>query len=83
MQSAVDTETHLIVAHEVTNVVFDRDQLAPTALAAQVALGGDDLHVIADKGYFSSPQILTCHEAGITVTVLRPATSGNGGKAGS
>jgi len=80
VQSAVDTETHLIVAHQVTNAVFDRDQLAPTALAAQAALGGGELHVIADKGYFSGSQILTCHEAGITVTVPRPATSGNGVK---
>lgn len=31
VQSAVDTETHLIVAHEVTNKGFDRDQLAPMA----------------------------------------------------
>jgi hypothetical protein len=52
-QVAVDTETHLIVTHDVTNQGFDRDQLAPMATAAKTALGGDDLHAIADKGYFS------------------------------
>lgn len=80
VQSAVDTETHLIVAHEVTNQGFDRDQLSPMAIAAKKALGRDDLHAIADKGYFSGPEILACHQAGITSTVPRPATSGNASK---
>ena len=31
VQSAVDTETHLIVAHEVTNQGFDREQLSSMA----------------------------------------------------
>ena len=80
VQSAVDTETHLIVAHEVTNQGFDRSQLSPMAVAAKEALGRDNLHAIADKGYFSSPEILACQEAGITTTVPRPATSGNAAK---
>jgi transposase len=77
VQTAVDTATHLIVAHEVTNVGHDRDQLAPMAKAAKVALGRDELTVLADKGYFSGREILACHEAGITTTVPRPETSGN------
>jgi transposase len=52
VQSAVDTKTHLIVAHEVTNQGFDRVQLSPMATAAKEALGRDELHAIADKGYF-------------------------------
>ncbi len=80
VQSAVDAETHLIVAHEVTDQGFDREQLSPMAIAAKAALGRDDLHAIADKGYFSGPEILACHEAGITTTVPRPATSGNAAK---
>lgn len=80
VQSAVDTETHIIVTHEVTNQGFDRDQLSPMAIAAKDALERADLHVIADKGYFSGPEILACHEAGITTTVPRPATSGNAAK---
>ena len=31
VQTAVDTKHHMIVAHEVTNVVHDRDQLSPMA----------------------------------------------------
>jgi hypothetical protein len=74
VQSAVDAETHLTVAHEVTNQGFDREQLSPMAISAKAALDRDDLHAIADKGYFSGPEILACHEAGIT------ATSGNAAK---
>jgi transposase len=80
VQSAVDTGTHLIVAHAVTNQGFDRAQLAPMAKAAQKALGREDLHAIADKGYFSGAQIFACHEAGISATVPRPETSGNRSK---
>lgn len=47
VQSAVDIETHLIIAHEVTNQGFDRDQLASMATAAKEALGREDLHAIA------------------------------------
>ena len=32
----------------------------------------DALEAVADLGYFSSPEILSCHEAGITVTVWLP-----------
>ncbi len=77
VQTAVDAETHLIVAHEVTNVVHDRAQLAPMAKAAKAALNAEDLNVIADRGYFSGTELLACHEEGITATVPRPETSGN------
>ncbi len=80
VQTAVDTETHLVVAHDVTNQGFDRDQLSPMATAAKEALRRDDLHAVADKGYFSGAQILACHQAGITTTVSRPETSGNRAK---
>jgi transposase len=80
VQNAVDTETHIIVTHEVTNQGFDRDQLSPMALSAKSVLHRDNLHALADKGYFSGTQILACHEAGITTTVTRPATSGNAAK---
>ncbi|MBL3554685.1 IS1182 family transposase, partial [Rhodovulum sulfidophilum] len=77
VQTAVDAETHLIVAHDVIHQGFDRDQLSPMAAAAREALQRDDLHAIADKGYFSGSQILACHQAGITTTMPRPETSGN------
>ena len=36
----------------------------------------DALEAVADRGYFNSPEILACHEAGITVTLPKPMTSG-------
>jgi hypothetical protein len=51
-QCVVDTETHIIVTHEVTNKGFDRDQFSPMAMAAKDALGHDTLHAFADKGVF-------------------------------
>jgi hypothetical protein len=29
-----------------------------------------------DRGYFNSPEILECHDSGITVTLPKPMTSG-------
>jgi hypothetical protein len=77
LQAAVDIEHHLIVAHDVTNVVTDVAQLAPVALLTKAALGTERLEVVAGGGYFSSEQILVCEEAGVTVTLLKPQTSGN------
>lgn len=77
VQTAVDTQTHLIVTHEVTTVGNDRAQPAPMARAAKAALKLDKLEAIADRGYFSGAEILACDKANITATVPRPDTSGN------
>jgi transposase len=76
VQAAVDTEHHLIIAHEVINVGNDRAQLSPMAKKAKATLDVDELDVVADRGYFDSEEILACDEAGITVTLPKPMTSG-------
>lgn len=76
VQAAVDTEHHLIVAHEVINVGNDRAQLSPMAKRAKAVLGTDTLDVVADRGYFDSDEILTCDQADISVTLPKPVTSG-------
>jgi len=76
-QAAVDTETHLIATHNVINDGHDREQLSPMAKGAKEVLKRDEMHAVADKGYFSSREILACHEDGITTTLPRPETSGN------
>ena len=76
VQAAVDTENHLIVAHEVTNVGTDRSQLANMAAQAKAALHTDKLEAVADRGYFKGEEILACDETGITVTLPKPQTSG-------
>ena len=76
VQVAVDTEHHLIVVHEVTNSGSDRSQPANMAKQAKAVLHAEDLAAVADRGYFNSPEILECAEAGITVTLPKPMTSG-------
>ena len=66
MQSAVDTEHHLIVSHEVTNVVSDRVLLSKQAAKAKIAMGRDTLDVYADRGYFSGAEIMACKANGVT-----------------
>src|SRR5208282_4363865 len=76
VQVAVDTKHHLIVTHEVTNVGNDRSQLANVAKRTKGTLEMETLDVVADRGYFNSAEILACEEAGITVTLPKPMTSG-------
>jgi transposase len=75
VQTAVDTEHHLIVAHEVTNSVTDRGQLAAMAKAAKEASAHPQPTVLADRGYFEGYQILECERAGIATMVPKPLTS--------
>lgn len=76
VQTAVDAQHHLIVAHEVTNVGSDRDQLSSMAKQAREAMASDSLSVVADRGYFKGEEILACHNADITAYVPKPMTSG-------
>lgn len=77
VQTAVDDKHKLIVAHEVTNAPTDLDQLSPMAVAANDVLGAPTLQVIADRGYYSGPEVQACLEADITPTIPRPLTSAN------
>jgi len=80
VQTAVDIEHHLIVAHEVMNVGTDKSLLSHMAKRTKAALETDALEVVADRGYYKSDEILNCHEAGITVTLPKPQTSNNKAK---
>lgn len=75
MQIAVDAEHHLIVAHEVINQGYDRHQLAPMALKAQQAAGCEQVTALADRGYFSGDQVLSCEGTGIVPIVPKVLTS--------
>lgn len=80
VQAAVDAKHHLIVAHEVTNVGHDRDQLAHMAKLAKTATGRDDLIAVADRGYYEGYQILEAELAGVAVVVPKSMTSNNAAK---
>lgn len=75
VQTAVETQHHLIVAHEVTNVGTDRRQLKRMSEAARQALGTDELTSLADRGYYSGEEIKACHDAGIVPLVPKVLTS--------
>jgi transposase len=72
VQVAVDTEHHLIVTHDVTNVGNDTSQLARMGKQAKAVLEVDKLEVVADRGYFNGEEILACEQADITVTLPKP-----------
>jgi hypothetical protein len=76
VQSAVDTRHHLIVAHEVTNVGSDRDQLSDMTERARLAIGSEAIEVVADRGYYKGEEIVACEQAGNTVYLPKPMTSG-------
>jgi len=76
VQIAVDIKNHLIVAHEVTNVGTDRHQLSNMAEQARTEMGVETLDAVADRGYYTGEEIRACEEAGITVTLPKPQTSG-------
>ena len=76
VQIAVETQHHLIVAHEVTNVGTDRHQLANMARQARDEMAVATLEVVADRGYYDGEEIRACEEADITVTLPKPMTSG-------
>jgi len=76
VQSAVEGEHHLIVAHEVIMTGSDRQQLANMASRAKDAMGVERLDVLADRGYFSGEEILACEALGATPFVPKTLTSG-------
>lgn len=75
VQAAVDSKNHLIIAHEVTNIGNDRDQLSSMAVLAKETLEVENLTVVADRGYFNGTELLACAEASITTYVPKPETS--------
>jgi len=80
VQSAVNSQHHLIIAHEVTNIGSDRSQLAKMAKQAKAILNTDTLDVVADRGYYNGEEIRACEQAGIDAYLPKPNTSGNKAK---
>ena len=83
VQTAVDTTNHLIVAHEVTNLGSDRQQLTNMARQAKEILAPDpeqSLTAIADQGYYRSEELLTCEQSNIEAYVAKSDTSGKRAK---
>jgi BMFP domain-containing protein YqiC len=58
VQTAVDTEHHLIVAHEVTNLGHDRTQLVPMGLSAKQAMGSEEITPLPTEATLTA---IRCH----------------------
>ncbi len=80
VQTAVDVDTHLIVAHEVTNVGTDRRHLTRMAQQAKTELQTDSLTVFADEGYYNGDELQSCEAHNISTYVPHSDTSGNEAK---
>jgi len=81
VQSAVDTEHALIVAHDVVLDAADNRCLQPMAEAAKAALGKETFNIVADAGYSNGEQAANCEAAGMMPHVPAARTvnpKGNG-----
>jgi len=79
VQQAVDAQSKLIVAHEVTRHANDHRSLEATAKAAQAALGVEQMTAVADTGYMNGEQAERCEQAGIIPVVpMQQAASTTG-----
>ena len=81
VQTAVDAEHALIVAHAVTLDAGDNRQLEPMAQAARQALEADGFRVVADAGYCNGEQAEACESQGMVphVPVQRAVNNHGGG----
>lgn len=72
VQTAVDSETHLMMDYQVTNRVTDHGLLVTTAEGLKEEGGERILETVADKGYEQTEDIAACLEKGIIPNVILP-----------
>ena len=75
IQFSVDPKHKLILDHQVTNNVTDRDLLSDMAKRAKEILGVDQLEALADMGCYHGKEIKACLDEGITPYIPKPRTS--------
>ncbi len=80
VQTAVDVDHHLIVAHEVTNAGSDRRQLTRMAKQAIAVTQTNSLNVLADRGYYNGQELRSCEQNNIVTYVPNSVTSPNKAK---
>jgi transposase len=77
VQVAVDTEHHIILAHEVINEGHDRTQLAAMGEKALEATGQEEITALADRGYYKDEEALALEGTGVLPCVPKTQTSNN------
>lgn len=70
VQTAVDTETHVMLDYNMTNANTDHGQLAPTMEYIKGQHPDEVLNSIADKGYHRDEDLVECLENGIIPNVI-------------
>jgi transposase len=77
VQSVVDAEHKLVVDCEVINNPTDHGQLNHMASRAKEVLGVEELQVLADKGYYSTNDLVKCEKANLTTYVAKQRHHGS------
>ena len=70
VQTAVDSETHLMMNYLMTNNATDHGQIAPTMKDLRENAGSQILETVADTGYEQPEDIVACLEQGIIPHVI-------------
>lgn len=69
-QTAVSTETHMMLDYNMTNANTDHGQLAPTMEYLKGQHPGEVMNAVADKGYHREEDYVECLEKGIIPNVI-------------
>lgn len=70
VQTAVDTETHMMLDYNMTNANTDHGQLAPTMEYLKGQHPDEVMNAVADKGYHRDEDYVECLEKGIIPNVI-------------
>lgn len=77
VQTVVDQKHKLVVDSEVINNPADQGQLNMMAKKAKEVLGVEEIKVLADKGYYSSKDLVKCEKDHIETYVPKQRFTGN------
>ncbi len=77
VQTAVDQKHKLVVDSEVINNPADQGQLSNMAKQAKEVLEVDQIKVLADKGYYSTNDLIECEKNHIETYVAKQRFTGN------
>lgn len=72
VQTAVDSETHMIMDYLATNQAMDHGLMNPTMEAIREESGDKIIEVVADKGHEQVEDMAACLENGIIPNVILP-----------
>lgn len=72
VQTAVDSETHLMLDYLVANQVTDHGLLAPTVEKIKQEAEKEIVEAVADKGYKQDEDMIACLENGIIPHIIPP-----------